>query len=160
MTGKAWQSKWVWSAALLIGGLVGVYFAVVGQPTTPMTSARANRLFGQALRTGQSRAEVEAWLASEGIPRGARFPDRGINFDILQRRNDLPGNSPWMDGRGNQTVAECAGLKVDSVSSVIRVSYPDADRSLLCQTQITAYLFFDGNNRLLKHWVDEFYLMP
>jgi hypothetical protein len=117
-------------------------------------------LFGQAVRTGQKRAEVETWLASEGIPRGSGFPDRGISFDVLRRRDDLPGNSPWMDCRGNQTIAECAGLKVDSVSSVIRVSYPDADRSLLCQTQITVYLFFDGNDRLLKHWVDEFYLMP
>jgi hypothetical protein len=167
MTSKVWQSRWVLSAALLIGGLVavyyalvGVYYAVVGRPTTPMTSVRANRLFGQALRTGQNRAEVETWLASEGIPRALGFRDRGIGFDLLQRRDDLPQNGPWIDGRGNQTVAECAGLKVDSVCSLIRVSYPDADRSLLCQTQITVYLFFDGNDRLLKHWVDEFYLMP
>jgi hypothetical protein len=52
------------------------------------------------------------------------------------------------------------GLSRPSATRLIRVSYPDADRSLLCQTQITVYLFFDGNNRLLKHWVDEFYLMP
>jgi hypothetical protein len=140
--------------------LVGVYYAVVGLPATPMTSARADRLFGQALRTGQSREEVEAWLTSEGIPRGPVFPERGISFDVLQRRDDLSGNGPWMDFRGNQTVAECAGLKVDSVSSVIRVSYPDAGRAFLCQTRITVYLFFDGKDRLLKHWVDEFYLMP
>src|SRR5262245_17325042 len=115
MMGRLWQPRWFWFAAPLIGALVGVYYAVVGRPTTPMTSARADRLFGHALKTGQSRPDVEAWLTSRGIPLVSEFPERGISFDVLHRREDRPGNW-WMDGRGNQTVAECAGLEVESVS--------------------------------------------
>lgn len=167
MRERVWQSTWFWAAALVIGGLVGIYYAVevvnyavVGRPTTPMTPARAGRLFGQALRTDQSRAEVEAWLTSQGIPRGSVGTDKGISFDVLHRPVDEPVAGFWMGGRGHRTVAECAGLENASVASEIRICYPDADRFLLGQTRITVFLFFDSRDRLLRHWVDEFHLMP
>jgi hypothetical protein len=135
--------------ALMEWGSRSIVGFVVGRPTTPMSVGRADQLFRKGLHPGQSREHVEAWLAAHGIP-----------YDVLHRRDDVTFKGWWMDCRGNQTVAECAGLGVDSVFSVIRVSYPDADRFLLGRTQITVYLFFDGEDRLLRHWVDEFNLMP
>jgi hypothetical protein len=60
--------------ALALEAFVGLYFAVVGWPRTPMTEARANRLFGEGLRPGQNWGEVKAWLAS-----------RGIRYEVLKR---------------------------------------------------------------------------
>jgi hypothetical protein len=62
-----------------------------------------------------------------------------------------------MDCRGSRTVAECAGLAVDTVHSVIRVSYPDARRPLIGQIEVTVYLFFNADERLIRHWSDEFH---
>jgi hypothetical protein len=147
MMGGFWQSRWSWSVTLLLGSLVGVlYYALVGFPRTPMTKARADRLFSQSVRPGQSREEIKAWLDSQNI-----------GYDVLDRREEVIYKGWWMDCRGNQTVAECAGLDVDSVDSVIRVIHPDAARGLLSQTEVAVYLFFDSKGRLLRHWVDEFH---
>jgi len=142
-----------------LGSLVAVYKAAVGVPTTPMTLAHADRLFGDALPPGIGAKDADAWLASQGI-----FPSvlPGPNSERL-RREDWIRHAPdgrWMDSIGGQTVAECAGLKTDDVSWYTRVTYPDADRFLLGQTKITVYLFFDTHDHLIKHWVSEFHLMP
>ncbi len=57
---------------------------------------------------------------------------------------------------GKHTPAAQAGLSEDDVFSLIRVVYPDADRGLISTTEITVYLFFDEEGRLLRHWVDTF----
>ena len=62
---------------------------------------------------------------------------------------------PWMDKRGNETAAGRAGLRVDEIDSVILVHYPEASRSLLGVSQVSVYLFFDADSRLLKHLVRE-----
>lgn len=143
--GGFWRPRSAWSVALLLGALIGLlYLALVGFPTTPMTKARADRLFGQAFRPGQSREEVEAWLAS-----------RRIRYEVLVRREKELYRGSWMPSHPGGTVAECAGLELDKVSSVISVSYPDAARGLFGHLEIIVYLFFDSEGRLLRHWVDE-----
>jgi hypothetical protein len=162
--GRLRRLRWVWAVSLIFGALVwllvGLYHAAVGRPTTPMTVARAERLFGQALRPGQHRDEVEVWLTAHGIPLASRYPDRQICYEILHRRGDERYEGWWMDVLGHQTVAECAGLDVNSVYSVVRVLYPDAGRYPLDQAKITVYLFFDNNECLLRHSVNESHLMP
>jgi hypothetical protein len=144
--GGFWRSRSAWSAALVLGALVGlVYCALVGFPRTPMTKARADRLFGQAVRPGQSREEVKAWLAS-----------RRIHYEVLERPEKQLIRGTWMPGRGHYTVAELAGLDLDKVSSVICITYPDAARGLFSQLEIAVYLFFDSKGRLLRHGVEEF----
>jgi hypothetical protein len=52
-------------------------------------------------------------------------------------------------------MAKLAGLNDDSVYSVIRITYPEADRFLLGQTEVRVHLFFEDQRRLIQHWVDE-----
>src|ERR1039458_69080 len=102
--------------------LVGRTYTLVESPNTPMTADRANRLFSEGIQPGQDRESVEPWLASQGIKRGAVWMDAGIIYDVQTRPDDPTSNGMWMDGRGHQTVAECAGLDNDSIFSMIRVS--------------------------------------
>jgi hypothetical protein len=150
---KRWSGcAWLLTMAV---GLVVAYYGCVGFPRTPMTAARADRLFGTALSPGASQDEAIGWLASQGIPHGFRALD--LHYSIQRRRDDGDARH-WMDRRGHGTMAEWAGLDPKEVFSVIRIEYPDADRDLLGRTRITVYLVFDGDGRLIKHWVDEFYL--
>jgi hypothetical protein len=122
-----------------------------------MSVSRADSLFSHGVRTGQSIDDVEKWLASQGIPEGRGLFAKNTCYSV-QHRPDNKGW--WMARRGDKTVAECAGLKVDDVHSVISVLYPEADRFSLGITQITVYLFFDEKGLLIRHWVDEFHMMP
>jgi hypothetical protein len=157
MTAK--QARWrcIWVGVTAAGALGGLYFLVVGRPTTPMTVACADRLFGQGVQPGQTRGEVEAWLATQGIPHSSATQPERISYDISRRREDVTFKGWWMDCRGSRTVAECAGLDVDAVYSVIRVSYPDAERHLIGNTEVLVYLFFDADGRLIRYWPDEFH---
>jgi hypothetical protein len=119
-----------------------------------MTVAGADQLFGQGVQPGQSRREVEAWLVSQGIPPYSGLA-RETHYSVLHRREKVVFKGWWMDCRGRRTVAECAGLDVDAVFSVIRVTYPDAGRPLIGQLEVQVYLFFDANGRLIRHWVDQ-----
>lgn len=74
--------------------------------------------------------------------------DAGITYDVSHRDQD-PVSESWLD------IARRAGLDSDSVSSVIHVWYPDAARLTSGQTIITVYLFFDRDDRLMRHSVDE-----
>ena len=138
----------VWTVVVLtlaLGGLVALYFAVIGLPTTPMTASRAEALFGQ-LQPGTSAAGVKAWLASQGIP--ARTPSPAVPCYSIHDRNE--------DRQiGNLTPAEWAGLRKADVASYISVEYPDAQRMPFLNIRIIAYLFFDHDDRLIKTWVEE-----
>jgi hypothetical protein len=109
LTAERWlgsrRVRWALALAAVLG--LGYWFCL--RPTTPMTVARAGRLFGQGLRTGQSREEVEAWLTSQGIPPSDRARPRSTNYYVMHRREDVTFKGWWMDCRGSQTVAECAG---------------------------------------------------
>jgi hypothetical protein len=158
MLARVVRSAWFWNGVLTAGALIALYYAFVGFPATPMTVAEANRLFAKGLRSGQSREEAERWLASHGIPPRSLAQPGGTCYDITRRRDDVTFKGWWMIGRGNRTVAECAGLDVDVVQSVICVIYPDAGRRVVGSIEITVYVFFDADRRLIRHWVDEFHL--
>jgi hypothetical protein len=150
ITRPCWRWKWLLIPllfSLAAVGLLAAYHADFGFPTTPMTTARANQIFGDALHCGDEGDEVKAWLESQGIP-----------YDVLNRREQVTPSGWWMDCVGHQTVAECAGLRADSVFRVIRIRYPDAQRILAGHPQITVYIFFDSNDRLIKHWTHEFHI--
>jgi len=162
MAGRLLRSNWIWAVALILGAEAGLYYALVGWPATPppttsMTVDRADNLFRQAFQSGQSREDVETWLTSQGIPQGDAFLLRSTSYELLRRPDDGSRKGEWMDARGDQTVAECAGLNANAVDSIIRVSYPDSGRRQSTQTEVRVYLFFDRNDRLLGQWVDEFY---
>jgi|GEM_PF-3763428 len=76
-------------------------------------------------------------------------------YGVLLRREDVTFPGWWMPCRGRRTVAECAGLSVDAVYSVVCLCYP-ASASLLGDTEVTVYFFFDKEERLIRHWADEF----
>jgi hypothetical protein len=142
--------------AIALGGLYFGYRGLVGWPATPMTVSQADRLFAQGVQPGQTVEEVEAWLVSQGILRESG----DVSYHVARWREDVTFRGSWMDGRGGETVAECAGLSVDDVYTVIRVRYPEADRYVLGVTEISVYLFFDDQGRLIRHWVAESHLMP
>jgi hypothetical protein len=144
--------------AFTLVGVVGIYYAIRGFPTTPMTVARANNLCQAALPPGTSREDVQVWLASQGTT--ANGHAHRPYYDVLYRPVIADSEPWWMDRIGNETVAECAGLRVDDVFRLLRIKYPDADRFFLGRTEIKVYLFFDNNDRLIKYWVKEFHLMP
>jgi hypothetical protein len=147
----------------LFAALAAVYWgyrALVGWPATPMTVSMADNLFAHGVRPGQSIDDVEKWLASQGIPERRGLFAENTCYSVQHGGEGAIGHGWWMDCRGNQTVAECAGLKVDDVRSLISVVYPEADRFLFGVTQITVYLFFDEKGLLIGHWVDEFHIMP
>jgi hypothetical protein len=62
-----------------------------------------------------------------------------------------------MDFYGHQSAAECAGLDPAAIHSIIRVNYPDAGRSFMGDVEVTVFLFFDAEGRLIRHWTGEFY---
>src|SRR5262245_19392322 len=97
------------------------YRAVVAWPATPMTVARAETLFGQGTRTGQTIDEVEEWLASQGVV--PEFTRERACHSVHHRPKD---SRDWFDSARGQTVVEWAGLSADDVHSFMRVSYPDA----------------------------------
>jgi hypothetical protein len=146
MAARGLRSKWLWAFfILLITLFLFLFYSPSNGPKTPMTLGRAEQLFKEVNRPGQSREDVQAWLSS-----------RGILYDVLNRREDTTYKGWWMDVLGHQTVAECAGLNVDDVYSVIRVYYPDARRTWVGHTEITVYWFFDRTGRLLRQWANEF----
>jgi hypothetical protein len=131
-----------------------LYYGVVGFPSTPMTRAEAERRFVRAVPTGTSGDDVKKWLAGQGIPPG-NVSGTSPHYDVF-RREDCTSNGRWgMDQIGDKTAAEWAGLPTDNVAWYIRVEYHDAARGLLSSTEIDVYLFFDGEDRLLKCWVSE-----
>ena len=134
--------------AVLFYAFVGRTFSVADRPATPITVDRANQLFSSGIHPGQSQESVEAWLASQGIKRGSPMMDAGITYDVSHGDED-PLSESWLD------IARRAGRDSDSVSSVIRVSYPDAARLTSGRTIVTVYLFFDRDDRLMRHSVDE-----
>jgi hypothetical protein len=146
---------WAAGAVAIVCALAGLYYAAVGLPTTPMTVAQADRLFGGGLQPGQSRQQVEAWLASQGIP-PLGPGTRGTVYKAEDRPRAAGSPSDWMDSYDNRTAAECAGLPVDAVHSFICVTYPDAGRLPFAQSEVNVCLFFDADDRLIKHWAMEF----
>jgi hypothetical protein len=150
--------QWFCLSLLTASVLVGLYHALAERPTTPMTVAQSERLFGDGLAPGQCREEVEAWLVSQGIPPSSATQPGRISYDISERRDDVTFKGWWMDCRGNRTVAEWAGLDVDAVYSAIRVTYPDARRPLIGWIELKVYLFFNADRRLIRHWMDEFHV--
>lgn len=157
--GRRWLRIAVVMSAIVAAGSAGLYYIYtryVGLPKTPMTVTRANDLFQAGVRPGQTRAEVEACLASQGIQPEQGASAAQVCFCVLHRRDDTALLGDWIGSRGNQTVAELAGLDINDVYSVVRVTYPDADRSLLSRTEVRTYLFFDEHERLIRQWVDEF----
>jgi len=162
LAGKWLRPRSAWGLVLVPGSVVAVFFfilyLVVGPPTTPMTVQRADRIFGEGLKQGMSRENVESWLVSRSIPPAPQPPER-VCYDINYRREDGIFKGPikgwWMGCRGHQTMAELAGLDVDEVFSMIRVHYPNAGL-IIGGTRITVYLFFDEKGRHLRHWTDEF----
>jgi hypothetical protein len=138
----------IWTLVVLtlaLGGLVALYFAVIGLPTTPMTASHAEALFGQ-IQPGTSAESVKAWLSSRGIPARSPSPQAPC-YDVHYRNED--------DQIGNKTPADWAGLRKADVAWYIRVEYPDAQRWPLLNIRIIAYLFFDHEDRLIKTWVEE-----
>lgn len=166
MTGRWLRSKWVWALVLLTLSLLvsvvalvvfrdDVSYTLTGYRTTPMSVDRADRLFRRGLQPGQSREAVLAWLASQGVRDGRRsYQGRSIHYIVLERPDGSIGEVVWRAGLRHDNVS------ATDVSSIIRVVYPDAERDLLGPYEITVYLFFDKDGRLLRHWVDEFHFMP
>jgi hypothetical protein len=144
------------AVSLVVAGATGLLQHVLfGFPATPMTEEKANQMALAGPPPSSTLAEVEAWLNAQGIT--SNPPGQGASYDIIR----LSADARWeMDQVGHQTVAECAGLKTGDVHSYVRVWYPDADRYYMGKDRITIYFFFDGNDRLLKHWVDVFHVMP
>jgi hypothetical protein len=128
-------------------------------PTTPMTVTKADQMASGGPPPGSSLEEVEAWLPSQGVTSNSRAPGPYYYF---QRRSENDASAKrWMhSGEGGRSPAEYAGLKEGEVYSYIGVTYPDADRGFIFRDIITIYFFFDAKDRLIKHYVDLFRLMP
>ncbi len=153
--------RWAGIIALCLAVGIGLYFsyrAIAGWPSTPMTVSKADNLFAHGVQPGQTVDEVKAWLASRSIPPQSSSTANGGYYSNLCRREDATFESWWMDRLGNQSVAECAGLNGDNVHSIMRVEYPEADRSIFIVTRITVYLFFDENERLIRYWIGKFFV--
>jgi hypothetical protein len=147
---QSWRVK-----PIVLGvGVVALLAYAVGWPSA-MTAARADALAARGVRPGQTRTEVEAWLVAQGIPHEWTFRPTRTCYGVLHRREDVTFPGWWMPCRGSQTVAECAGLSVGAVHSVVCLCYP-ASASLLGDTEVTVYFFFDKDERLIRHWADEF----
>ena len=140
MKARGWlRSKWVLaSIGLLLAACIHPFFYPFGRPTTPMTIGEVDKKYAGVSKEGMSREVIQAWLTSHAK-----------NFDTLERKEDPTYKGWWMGCLGNQTMAECAGLNVDNVYSVVRVHYPDATRHLIGQTMIIVF-FFNENGNLLK----------
>jgi len=149
---------------LAIAALITAYqtdflkYGLYGYPKTPMTVAKAEQIASAGPSSGSGLEEVEAWLPSQGIISNPKT--QGPYYGVYRKRENEAFPNTWMDGVGNQTVAECAGLKTADVPTFIRVTYPDADRYLLGFDEIIIYFFFDAKDRLIKHWVDVRHIMP
>ena len=161
--------RWVRLTLILLAVVVVVGLVVAGAtsllqhvlfgfPTTPMTVDQADRIASAGPPPGSTLAEVEAYLNAQGITKNtaAGAPSYGVSH----RREDVTYPGWWMSCVGNQTVAECAGLKNDDVYSVLTAEYPDADRYFMGEDRVFIYFFFNDKDRLLKHWVDVYHVMP
>jgi hypothetical protein len=140
-------------SGLLIAMCLGValyfyYHPIWGIPRTPMTVDQANQIISEGLTQGESLERVEAWLADQGIAKGWSLGDRPF-YDVLG----------WRDTEVTSAAKE-AGVWEGQLLQTIRISYEDADRSLLFRTAIRVYLFFDTDSRFLKHRVQEAWTGP
>lgn len=123
-----------------------------------MTVADAEHLLGQVAQPGETRGNVQARLAGRDIT-PERRPGRPLCDVLLRAEWEAEGDDgEWMDRQGGQTVADLAGLDPLEVHSIIRLWYYDADRSLVSNTDVKAYLFFDAEDRLMGCWVDEVHI--
>lgn len=158
-----WRNPFLWGAGLILGGwlaLEGAEFLLVERPTTPMTVELACQLFERGPRPGASSEEVEAWLMHRGIFPVSHPSKRRVRYGIHCREEGARLEDRWMDARGSKTVAELAGLDAKEVHSYLRVEYPDAARTLVSQTEIRTYYFFDANDRMLRYWIGEIIYGP
>ncbi len=144
-------------AIVVVSAMTGALDHVLfGYPTTRMTVKKAERMADAGPLAGSSLDVVKTWLTSRGvtsIPAGT-----GPYYGVFRRGREGASSNTWMDKRGGQTVAECAGLKTGDVNSFIRVTYPDPDRYFMGMDEITIYFFFDTKDRLVRHWVDVFHI--
>jgi hypothetical protein len=136
------RNRWLWVTTGIVSAtvLAVVLLDFFGIQLLPMTADRANQLYGSKFKPGVLQYEVEEQLRAEGQ-----------GFQTMQRRKQ--GLS--MDRRGSQSVAECAGLKNDSVRSILRAVH--VNNGWLGYSEVVVYLFFDIEGRLIRHWVDEFH---
>ena len=146
------------AAGLVLAAATGLLrHLLFGFPATPMTVGKANQIVSAAPPLGSTLEEIEVWLPSQGI--GPQSKGTMTAYCVCKRGEGVSKPGRIMEA-GNKTVAELAGLKTDAVYSVILINYPDADRSFLCKTTITIFLFFDARDRFIGHYVDEDVLMP
>jgi len=123
-----------------------------------MTVDRANQMISQSLLPGASYEQVEAWLAAQGIREGrppGRIPDPPPEFLFVGSSEVDEPYYEIHDWEGYRIVSAAieAGLRQGQFYRTIHIIYEDAARPL--RKRLTIYLFFDADNRLLKHWVAE-----
>ena len=120
-----------------------------------MTVDEARQWLRTGVKSGQSRSEVESWLAANGIESYTPQNEKAVMYYLAERAGEDAVKGVWMAGYGHHTVAELAGLKNEAVHSIVRVNYPETRRSVLGFSSISAYIFFDEHERVVGHYVHE-----
>jgi hypothetical protein len=125
-----------------------------------MSVAEAKRVYLPVTSPLVTRAEVEIWLQAKGIAKHTGFMPTDVSYSVAHRPNDPKWQDHWMGSLGDKTFAELAGVPNRAVYSMIKVTYPDASRSLFCVTEVSVRIFFDENDQKISSWIQEFHSMP
>lgn len=119
----------------LLACCVGVWF----YSQRGWTVAKLERLIQTELPLDCDRKTAEAWFKRHGI-----WHD---SFAYAPR-----------DMRGHSTMQQLAGLQSKYIEHTVRgeIDSPAANVGLIDSGRISLYFFFDENDRLLGHYIDEF----
>lgn len=136
-----------------LGVVIAACFAIICLSSTTMSVRQADQLYSQTFQPGATLEHTEVWLATQAIPQCTSFLPEAVCYNIWYRKEETMLSGEWMGSYGGKVMAECAGLNVGEVYSLIQVNYPNARFG--SKSWVRVYLFFDLHSRLLKHWVNE-----
>ena len=102
---------------------------------TPTLTERLNREAARRFPPGTPRETIQEWLKTQ--------PARVDTFEESS------------DSIGQETVLMRAGLEGAGVAYEIRADYRET-RSLIIPYEISLYFYFGQDNKLIKHWIEEF----
>ena len=119
--------------ALLLTAGATLLLIRANKPTLP---EQLTQELDERFPKGTTRRTIEAWLKTQ--------PTR------------IEKTHPFHRAIGGKSIDEIAGVEISDVEYTLLATF-DETRWVICDYEISVYMFFDKDDRLIKYWIGEFH---